>query len=72
MSSQIFSPDIPKTAEEIEPEDIIRQLADRLEQAREGGAEHRMILRQMNGIRHDSELGSLLIEEYDIGAINYW
>ncbi len=27
-----------------------------------------MILRQMDGIRHGSELGGLLMEEYDIGA----
>jgi hypothetical protein len=68
----MYSPDIPKTVEEIELEEIIRQLADRLRFAREGSAAYRMILRQMDGIRHGSELGGLLMEEYDIGGINHW
>ncbi|MGY8667070.1 hypothetical protein Q3C01_32590 [Bradyrhizobium sp. UFLA05-109] len=75
MTSTVYSPDIPKTAEEVELEDIIRELAYRLEDAREGSAEYTMILRQMEGIRHGSELGGLLMEEYDIGglmAVRHW
>ena len=53
---------------ELELEEVVRQLADRLDHAREGSAEYKMILRQMDGIRHGSELGGLLMEEYDIGA----
>jgi hypothetical protein len=71
----MYSPDIPKTAEEIELEDIIRQLAYRLLDAREDSAEYKMILRQMEGIHHGSELGSRIIEEYDIGgirAVRHW
>jgi hypothetical protein len=69
------SPDDPKTAEEIELGDILRRLAHRLEDAREDSAEYKMILRQMDGIRRCSELGGLLMEEYDISgirAVPYW
>jgi len=71
----VYGPDVPKTAEEIELEDIIRELAYRLEDAREGSAEYKMILRQMNGIQRGSELGSLIMEEYDISgmdAVRHW
>ena len=68
MTTTIYDPDLPKTAEELELEEVVRQLADRLDHAREGSAEYKMILRQMDGIRHGSELGGLLMEEYDIGA----
>ena len=56
----MYSLDIPKTDEEIELEEILIQLDRRLQAAREGSAEHQMILRQMEGIRHGSELGGLL------------
>jgi hypothetical protein len=70
----VYDPDIPKTDEEIELEEVVRQLAYRLRDAREGSAEYKMIVRQMEGIR-GSELGGLLMEEYDIGgisAVNHW
>lgn len=70
----MYDPDIPKTDEEIELEEVVRQLAYRLRDAREGSAEYKMIVRQMEGIR-GSELGGLLMEEYDIGgisAVNHW
>jgi hypothetical protein len=60
----MYSLDIPKTAEEIELEDIIWQLDHRLRKAREGSAAQKVILRQLDGIRHGSELGGLLMEEY--------
>ena len=53
----MYSLDIPKTDEEIELEEILIQLDRRLQAAREGSAEHQMILRQMEGIRHGSEAG---------------
>ncbi|MBR0827046.1 hypothetical protein JQ596_16010 [Bradyrhizobium manausense] len=67
----MYSLDIPKTDEEIELEEIVRQLADRLEAAREGSAAQKMIQRQLDGIRRGSELGGLLMEEYDNGGINH-
>ena len=68
----VYSPDISKTAEEIELEDIILQLDARLQDVREGSAAYKMILRQLDGIRHGSELGGLLMEEYDAGSISHW
>jgi hypothetical protein len=67
----MYSPDIPKTAEEIELEDIIWQLDQRLRKAREGSGEERMILRQLEGIRRGGELGGLLLPEYDAGSISH-
>jgi hypothetical protein len=68
MREYELSPDIPKTAEEIELEGIIQRLVDRLDEVREDSAEHRMILRQLVGIRKTSQLGHLIIEEYEMGA----
>jgi hypothetical protein len=71
----IYSPDVAKTAEELELEAIIRRLVDRLQEVREDSAEQRMIERQLEGIRRGSELGGLLMEEYDIGgvrAVRHW
>ncbi len=71
----MYDPDVPKTAEELELEQVVRRLAYRLRDAEEDSAEQRMILRQMDGIRHGSELGGLIMEEYDMGgmsAVNYW
>jgi hypothetical protein len=62
----VYDPEAPKTDAEIELEEAVRQLAYRLRRAREGSAEYKMIVRQMDGIRHGSELGGLLMEEYDI------
>jgi hypothetical protein len=71
----VYDPDVPKTDEEHELEAIVARLAYQLEDAREGSAEYKMIERQMDGIRHGSELGGLLMEEYDIGglrAVRHW
>ena len=75
MTTTIYDPDLPKTAEEIELEDIIiSQLAYRFRNARVDSAEEKMILRQMDGIRRGSQLGRLLMEELDMdsNAVNYW
>jgi hypothetical protein len=45
MTTTIYDPDLPKTAEEIELEDIIYQLIHRLYESREDSAEQKMILR---------------------------
>src|SRR5258705_10329202 len=42
---------------ELELEEVVRQLADRLDHSREGRAEKKMILPQMDGIRQGNELG---------------
>jgi hypothetical protein len=71
----VYSPDIPKTDEEIELEDIVRRLVYALYEADEDSAEYRMIERQLQGIRRGSELGGLLMQEVDcsgIHAVNYW
>jgi hypothetical protein len=67
MTTLLYDPDAPKSAEEIELEEIISDLAYRRKHADEDSAEYRMIMRQMEGIRRGSELGSLILEEYD-----YW
>jgi hypothetical protein len=72
MTSMTFSPDTPKTAEELQLEATIRDLADRLESARDGSATHTMIQRQLDGVRRGSELGSVLMEEYDLGMSRHW
>ena len=75
MTGTVYSPDEPRTAEEIELGEILRRLAYRREEVREDSAEYRMIARQMEGIRHGSEYGGLLMEEYDINGISaasYW
>jgi hypothetical protein len=71
----MYDPEAPKSDHEIELEEVVRQLAYWLRQAREDSAEYKMIVRQMEGIRHGSELGGLLMEEYDCGgisAVNHW
>ena len=50
-----------------ELEHTIWQLTQRLSAAREGSAEWRMIVRQLEGIRNSSELAGQILEEYD-----YW
>ncbi|MBR0806236.1 hypothetical protein JQ636_22020 [Bradyrhizobium japonicum] len=70
-----YSPDIPKTAEKTELEGIISKLVYRLDEVREDGPEYKLILRQLDGIRYGSELGGLLMEEYDAGgmrAVRHW
>ena len=62
-----YDPEAPKSDEEIKLEEVVSDLAYRLRRASEGSAEYRMIVRQMEGIRHGSELGGLILEEYD-----YW
>ena len=57
-----------KDDDELELKNTIRQLIDRLEAARESSAEHRMILRQLTGVHDFSQLGRLIIEEYEMVA----
>jgi hypothetical protein len=75
MTATHYDSDAPKSAYERELEEVVRRLAYRLLEAREDSAEYRMIERQMEGIRHGSELGGLLMQEYDmsgIDAVNHW
>jgi hypothetical protein len=58
-------------AEAEELESIVRTLAYRLREAREGSAERRMIERQLDGIRNGSELGGLIIEEFEMACLLY-
>ena len=67
MTTLQYDPDAPKSDEELALEDIVSDLAYRLKHAPEGSAEYKMTIRQMAGIRRGSELGSLILEEYD-----YW
>ena len=53
-------------------EKLLAQVIERRDAAREDSAKHKMILRQMEGIRHGSELGGLLMEEYDSGSVSNW
>ena len=46
--------------------DIVSDLAYRLRQSREGSAEYRLLYRQLDGIRRGSQLGALIVEEYQI------
>jgi hypothetical protein len=50
---------------EKELEKIITTLLVRRDRAREGSAEYRMIERQLEGIRHGSQVGALMMEEVD-------
>jgi hypothetical protein len=43
-------------------------LVDRLDDAREGSAEHKMIIRQLVGALEGSQLGRLILEEYAMSA----
>ena len=67
MAATEYDPDAPRSAEELRLEEIISELAYRLKHADMDSAEYKMIMRQMAGIRRGSELGSLILEEYD-----YW
>jgi hypothetical protein len=49
-------------------EDTVSELVYRLQIAREGSAEYRMIERQLICIRHGSELGGLIIEGFELRA----
>src|SRR3954466_7379494 len=64
-----YDPEQPKTAEELVLEKIIRDLVERLQDVGEGSAEQKMIERQLEGIRRGSQLGGLLMEEYDMGGM---
>ena len=57
--------------EEEELEATIRTLVYRLDDAREGSAEHRMIIRQLQGIRDFCQLGRLIIEDFEMSALVY-
>jgi hypothetical protein len=52
---------------ERELEATIRALIYRLDAARKGSAEHRMVLRQLDGLRDHSQLAEQILEEY-----GYW
>jgi hypothetical protein len=52
-----------------ELEDTIRQLFHRMGNAREGSAEHKMIVRQLIDLREDSEVGRLIFEEFNMIGI---
>jgi hypothetical protein len=56
-----------KDDDELELENTIRQLIARKDAAREGDAEHRMVIRQLDGLRGRSLLAEQIMEEYD-----YW
>jgi len=64
-----YNPDAPKTAEELELEAIVADLAYRLQHARWGSAEYRMIERQVRGVKRGSQLGCLIVEEYEMSAL---
>ena len=50
-------------------EATIKTLVDRLNDAREDSAEYKTIIRQLVGIRDFSQLGGLIIEEYEMSAL---
>ena len=62
------NPDVQPDADELELKATIKRMINRLDDAREGSAEHRMIERQLEGVRKSSELGSLIMEEYDLSG----
>ncbi|MCG2632213.1 hypothetical protein L6654_36965 [Bradyrhizobium sp. WYCCWR 13023] len=66
-----YSPEVLKNADEIELENIIRQLDTRLKRARYDGPEYKLIERQLEEIRHGSPLGRMLMEEYENGGMPY-
>ena len=47
-------------------EGTVRQLFYSLEDAREGSAEYKMIVRQLTGLREGSEIGCLIFEEFSM------
>jgi hypothetical protein len=49
-----------------ELESVIKRLIARLREVREDSAEHRMIVRQLVGLRDFSELGGLIIEDCEL------
>jgi hypothetical protein len=53
------------TPEDIALETTIGRLFDRLEDAREGSAEYKMIVRQLRGLR-SGEINGLIFEEFSI------
>ena len=67
MTATQYDPDAPRSAEELALEEVVSDLAYRRKDAREDSAEYKMIMRQMEGIRRGSELGLMILEEYD-----YW
>ena len=54
---------------------LLAELAERLELLDEDGPEYKLVMRQMNGVRRNSRLGSLLMQEYDadgMRAVRHW
>jgi hypothetical protein len=47
----------------------LRTLIERMNAAREGSAEHRLIERQLEGVRGESELAGLIMEGYDCSGV---
>ena len=65
---------VPMTEYEPSPVDdeleaTIRQLFYRMDDTREGHAEHKMIVRQLIGLREGSEVGRLILEEFNMIGI---
>ena len=58
-------PEPPPVERDEELEAIIRRLAYRRDDTREGSAEYRMIIRQMRGLRSSSKLAEEILEDYD-------
>jgi hypothetical protein len=56
-----------KDDDELDLENTIRQLMERKDAARDGSAEHRMVIRQLDGLRGTSLLAEQIMEEY-----NWW
>jgi hypothetical protein len=61
-------PEPPPVPVDEELEATIKQLIARKDAAREGSAEYRMIVRQLIGIREFSQLGRLIIEDFEMRA----
>ena len=57
------------TPEDNELEATIGRLFDRLEDAREGSAEYRMIVRQLRGLQEGSQIGRLIFEEFSMRCV---
>jgi hypothetical protein len=51
-----------------ELEELINDLLYRAKDAREGSAEHRMIVRQLKGLRNGSQMGRWIFEELDMAC----
>jgi uncharacterized protein YpiB (UPF0302 family) len=64
----MYDPHAPQSAEELALIEVARRLADRLREAEVDSAEEKMLLRQVDGLRREGELGGLLAEEIGISG----